>query len=65
MSYGIGAKVEVITTCYSGRWIYPLEKGTVVGRHISAGQEVYDVRLEDDGKEYTFGPNEIEELQSA
>lgn len=48
MSYGIGAEVEVITTVYLGRWIYPLERGIVVGRYVSpAEQEVYDVRLED------------------
>ena len=65
MSYGIGAEVEVITATYLGRWIYPGERGEVVGRHASpAGQEVYDVRLED-GKVYTFAPSEIEELQSA
>lgn len=65
MSYGIGAEVEVITTTHLGRWIYPGERGVVIGRHYSpAEQEVYDVRLED-GKEYTFAPSEIEELQSA
>lgn len=59
MSFGIGDKVEVITTLYLGRWIKPLEKGEVVGRHCSpAGQEVYKVRLED-GKEYTFAPGEV------
>ena len=65
MSYGIGAEVEVITATYLGRWIEPGERGVVTGRHISpAGQEVYDVRL-GDGKEYTFAPSEIEELQVA
>lgn len=64
MSYGIGATVEVITTVYLGRWIYPFEKGEVTGRHYPGGQEVYDVRLQD-GTEYTFAPNEIEELRSA
>lgn len=65
MSYGIGAEVEVITAVYRGRWIYPGERGEVIGRHTSpAGQEVYDVRLED-GEEYTFALGEIEELQSA
>lgn len=64
MSYGIGATIEVITTVYLGRWIYPFEKGEVIGRHCSpAGQEVYDVRLQN-GKEYTFAPSEIEELRS-
>lgn len=61
MSYGVGSKVEVITTLYLGRWIYPFEKGEIVSRHCSpAGQEVYDARLED-GKVYTFAPSEIEE----
>ena len=30
MSFAIGNRVEVITTLYLGRWIYPLEKGIVV-----------------------------------
>jgi len=65
MSYGIGAMVEVIHGVFLARWIFPGERGEVVGRHVSpAGQEVYDIRLED-GKEYTFAPSEIEELQSA
>jgi len=66
MSYGIGAIVEVIGVVYLGRWVEPLERGIVVGRHVSpAGQEVYDVRLDVDGKYYTFGPGEIEELEAA
>jgi hypothetical protein len=65
MSYGIGATVEVITATYLGRWIEPLERGEIIGRHISpAGQEVYDVRLAD-GKEYVFAPSEIEEVEEA
>ena len=60
MSFGIGDRVEVITALYLGRWIYPLERGEVIGRHCSpAGQEVYDVMLED-GKEYVFAPSDIE-----
>lgn len=65
MSFGIGATVEVITVTYLDRWIRPCEQGEIVGRHCSpAGQEVYDVRLED-GKIYTFAPGEIEEIRSA
>lgn len=65
MSYGIGANVEVITAVYLGRWVFPGERGEVIGRHVSpAGQEVYDVKLED-GREYVFAPGDIEELQSA
>lgn len=64
MSYGIGATVEVTTIIYLGRWIYPFEKGEVIGKHCSpAGQEVYDVRLQD-GKEYTFAPSGIEEINA-
>jgi len=64
MSFGIGTKVEVITSLFLGRWIYPLEKGEVVGRDCSpAGQEVYKVQLSD-GQVYTFAPSEIEELSS-
>lgn len=63
MSYGIGTNVTVMTVVYLGRWVFPFEKGKVIGRHCSpAGQEVYDVRLQD-GKEYTFAPGEIGELQ--
>jgi len=66
MSYGIGARVKVIDAVYLGRWIYPIEQGIVVGRHISpAGQEIYDVVLKKDGKEYTFAPSEIEEITPA
>jgi len=62
MSFGIGDKVEVIIALYLGRWIEPLERGKVVGRHCSpAGQEVYGVRLED-GEEYVFAPSEISEV---
>jgi len=62
MSYGIGDKVETIKVCYLGRWIRPLEKGEVIGRHCSpSGQEVYKIKLED-GKEYTFAPSEISEI---
>lgn len=65
MSYGIGATVEVITATYLGRWIEPLERGEIIGRHCSPdGQEVYDVRLAD-GKEYVFAPGEIEEIERA
>ena len=66
MSYGIGTIVEVISgDLFLGRWIFPLERGVIVGRHISpAGQEVYDVQLQDDGKNYTFAPSEIDELHS-
>ena len=61
MSFGIGSNVKVIAPFYLGRWVYPGEKGEVIGRHCSpAGQEVYEVRLED-GKDYTFAPSEIEE----
>jgi len=64
MSYSIGATVEVITTVYLGRWVYPLEKGEVIGRDCSpAGQEVYNVRLQD-GKEYTFAPGDIKEVNN-
>jgi len=60
MSFGIGDKVEVITTLYLVRCIEPLEKGEIIGRHCSpAGQEVFEVRLEDN-KEYTFAPGDIE-----
>lgn len=66
MSYGIGARVEVINGCFLGRWVWPLEKGTVAGKHTSpAGQEVYDVLLDQDGKEHTFGPADIEEIEPA
>lgn len=66
MTYGVGANVEVITAVYLGRWIYPGERGEVVGTHVSpAGQEVYDVRLELDGRNYTFAPAEIRELIEA
>ena len=62
MSFGIGDKVEVITCVYQGRWIEPPEKGVVIGRHCSlAGQEVYDVLLQD-GKEYVFAPAEIKKV---
>ena len=65
MSFGIGDKVEVIDTLYLGRWIYPLEKGIVEGRHCSlAGQEVYRVKLETDNTTYTFAPSEIDEVES-
>ena len=65
MSFGVGSKVEVITTLYLGRWIYPLEKGIVEGRHCSsAGQEVYRVKLETDNTTYTFAPSEIDEVDS-
>jgi len=65
MSFGIGSRVAVITTLYLGRWIYPLEKGTVGGRHCSpAGQEVYRVKLETDNTTYTFLPGDIEEVES-
>lgn len=61
MSFRIGGKVEVVTTLYLGRWIYPFEKGVVEKRHVSpAGQEVYSVILED-GHVYTFAPSEIKE----
>jgi len=57
----MGDPVEVITALYLGRWLDPLEKGEIVGRHCSpAGQEVYDVRLED-GKVYTLAPGQIRE----
>jgi len=63
---GIGARVEVITQQFLGRWIAPLEKGEVVGSHISpAEQDVYDVRLDRDGKVYIFSTGEIEELEEA
>lgn len=64
MSYGIGAVVEVIGAVYLGRWIEPLERGVVVGRHVSpSGQEVYEVRLDRDDKEYTLAPGEVEEVE--
>ncbi len=63
MRYGIGDKVEVTTTLYLGRWIYPTERGEVLGQHFSpAEQEVYDVILED-GKGYTLAPSEIKRMQ--
>ena len=66
MSYGIGARVEVVGSHYLGRWIGLLEQGEIVGRHISpAGWEVYDVRLDQDGKEYVFAPGDLEELRLA
>lgn len=66
MSYGIGARVEVIQSQFLGRWIMPLEQGEVIGRHTSpAGQEVYDVLLDEDKKEYVFAPAEIEEIEGA
>jgi len=59
MSYAIGDEVETIEVRYLGRWIRLLEKGIIENRHVSpAGQEVYDVRLEDD-RIYTFAPREI------
>jgi len=62
MSFPIGSKVEVIAPLYKGRWIYPGEQGVIEGRHCSpAGQEVYDVRLEDN-KEYTLAPGDIKEV---
>ena len=65
MSFGIGSRVEVITVLYLGRWIYPLEKGIVEGRHCSpAGQEVYNVKLETDNNTYTFASSDIEEVES-
>ncbi|GAI96544.1 unnamed protein product [marine sediment metagenome] len=65
MSYGIGAIVEVIGVVYLGRWIEPLERGIVTDSYLSpAGQQVYDVRLDKDGEEYTFAPGEIEELEA-
>lgn len=65
MSYGIGTPVEVITFVYLGRWVEPGERGVVIGRHVSpAGQEVYDVEL-NDGQDYTFAPGDIEELEYA
>ena len=65
MSYGIGAKVETIEVVFLGRWIRLLEKGEIVNRHVSpAGQEVYDVQLED-GKVYTFAPGDIAEIEEA
>ena len=66
MSYGIGARVEVIEIQFLGRWIMPLEKGEVIGRHTSpAGQEVYDVLLDEDNKEYVLAPAEIREITEA
>lgn len=63
MSFGIGDTVEVISALYLGRWVEPLERGEIIGRHCSAaGQEVYDVRLSD-GKDYTFAPIEIEKIK--
>ena len=65
MSYGIGDTVQVIDSVYLGRWIYPLEKGIVEGRHCSpAGQEVYRVKLETDNTTYTFAPGDIDEVES-
>jgi len=65
MSFAIGSRVEVVTALYLGRWIYPLEKGVVEGRHCSpAGQEVYRVKLETDNTTYTFAPADIEEVES-
>ena len=64
MSFSIGQRVEVITTLYLGKWIYPGEQGVIEGRHCSpAGQEVYDVRL-DDGRKYTFAPSEVEGVEN-
>ena len=65
MSFKIGSSVEVITAIFLGRWIYPLEKGIVEGRHCSpAGQEVYRIKLETDNTTYTFAPSEIDEVES-
>lgn len=65
MSFGIGSRVGVITALYHGRWIYPLEKGVVEGRHCSpAGQEVYNVKLETDNTTYTFASSEIDEVDN-
>lgn len=65
MSYGIGAKVGVIEAKFLGRWIWPFERGIVENRHCSpAGQEVYDVKLQD-GEVYVFAPGEIEEVGEA
>lgn len=66
MSYGIGARVKVIQQQFLGRWTMPLEKGEIIGRHTSpAGQEVYDVLLDEDKKEYVFAPGEIEEIEES
>ena len=63
---GIGARVEVITATFLGRWVEPSEQGEVVGTHISpAEQDVYDVQLDKDGKVYTFATAEIEEIRPA
>ncbi len=62
MSYGIGAKVEVITPLFLGRWICIGEQGIVEGRDYSpAGQAVYKVRLTDGI--YTFAPGELVEIE--
>jgi hypothetical protein len=43
-----------------------LEQGEVIGRHVSpSGQEVYDVKLDKDGKQYTMEPSVIEEVREA
>ncbi len=66
MSYAIGARVEVLHQHFLGRWIMPLEMGTIIGRHTSpAGQEVYDVRLDIDKREYVFAPAEISDVTGA
>lgn len=66
MTIGIGAKVEVMSAQFLGRWIRPLEKGEVVGRHISPSQqEVYEVELEGDNAVYVFSPEDLEETEAA
>jgi len=63
MSYRIGATVQIIEQVYLGRWIVPLETGEIIGRHTSpAGQEVYDVRMDKDGKEYVFVSANLQEV---
>lgn len=66
MSYGIGARVEVLRQHFLGWWIMPLEMGTIIGKHTSpAGQEVCDVRLDLDKREYVFAPAEINDITKA
>lgn len=67
MTYGIGARIFVINgQLFLRRWIYPLEQGTITGKHTSpAGQEVYDVLLDKDGEKYSFRPADMEELKPA
>jgi len=63
MGFYIGDLIEVDSLMYLGRVIRPLERGKIEGAHLSpVGQTVFDIRLKEDGKLYTFAPGEISKV---